>query len=93
MSEIIKLSSRYTAFVKHDDKSHDTVICEENVLLHCQLSNNQRDILESLIYSIYQGAILVSTIKDLAFFPSLMRARGEITAAVIRFWSTASCNI
>ena len=53
MSEIIKLSSRYTAFVKHDDKSHDTVICEENVLLHCQLSNNQRDILESLIYSIY----------------------------------------
>ena len=46
----------------------------EHVPLHCQLYNNQRDILESSIYSIdHRYDTLFSTINDLAFIPSFLQ--------------------
>ena len=72
----------------------------EHVLLQCQLYSNQRDILESTVYSIYHRYNIGFHLQRFGVYSLLapdtsipLRARDEITAAVISFWSTAGCNI
>ena len=72
----------------------------EHVLFQCQLYSNQRDILESTVYSIYHRYNIGFHLQRFGIYSLLapdtsipLRAKDEITAAVISFWSTAGCNI